>query len=411
MNERTLSVFPSFGMSGEKNQMIIVEGFINKPAPVPNGNGFSLYLVNKSGRRITLTTESADIRCGTQSDAQNPAGTIWISARADIPDSSSMNATDRTFDLILLEGQDEINRVKGAFHIYDSVAVLIHGFLASPQTFDSLQMHNDKRLLYLTFDYEKQNFETAITVLASFKVFIDTELTRKGYSGRFDIVCHSMGAQISRLWILNYPNNDNANAGKVRQWIGIAPVNHGSAGADGRLVDILAGFLNRPAFTELKTYSMTTNLLEQNERYERENAVRYRIIIGYNGRRRKLFYVWYENDRIPGFILYLLRRAGFSEGLPVPLSFDGKTKARNLSGKTYFKTYYGDGVVADCHSMLSYASTDAFDGLNHSTIIRDPDVCELIRLYLVSNPDLRMTGDFENEVEQDYHSHDQKNYS
>lgn len=398
-------------MSGEKNQTIIVQGLFHSSPHVLNQNWFSLYLINQNGRRINLTIESADIVCETQRDTQNPARTIRISARADIPDSSSLNATDRTFDVIISEGTQEISRVKNAFHIYDSVAVLIHGFLASPQTFYWLQSHEDQQILFLTFDYEKQNFETAITVLTSFKDFIDMELTQKGYLGRFDIVCHSMGAQISRLWILNYPDNDNANAARVRQWIGIAPVNHGSAEADGRLVDIIAGFLNRPAFTQLKPNSMTTNLLEQNERNERENAVKYRIIIGYNGRRRRLFYVWYEKERIPGFILTLMRKIGFCEGVPIPFSYDGKTKAYNSSGKTYFKTYYGDGVVANCHSVISYASTDAFEGLNHSTILRDEDVCELIREYLVSNPDLQLNRDFEKEVKQDYQSHHQKNLS
>jgi triacylglycerol esterase/lipase EstA (alpha/beta hydrolase family) len=44
-----------------------------------------------------------------------------------------------------------------------------------------------------------------------------------GYFGKVDIICHSMGAVVSRWYIEKL---DGRNT--IRQWIGLAPPNHGS---------------------------------------------------------------------------------------------------------------------------------------------------------------------------------------
>nr|WP_321352152.1 hypothetical protein [uncultured Methanoregula sp.] len=405
MSIQNLSISPSFGITNEENQIFTIQCKFHYTVPDPGHQHFSFCFVSETGRRINLDINSAEFSSDMTGSSQNPEKRIVFSASANLSGDFSEKCNDRTFDLVLFNGSQEIERQKNAFKIYDSIAVLIHGFLASPQTYQQLLVPKDNRILFLIFDYEYQNFETAIKILPSFNTFVEMELTQKGYTGRFDIVCHSMGAQISRLWMLNYPENNNTNATRVRQWIGVAPVNHGSAGADGHLADIVAHLLNRPAFTELKTRSTTTHLLACNEKHERENPIRYRIIIGYNGKRKHFFYVWYEKKIIPQYLLRLVGRMGFPEGLPIPISYDGKTLAYNSSDRVYFKTYYGDGVVANFHSLLSFASTDAFDGLNHSTILRDSKVCALIRRYLISNPELQQNHDFEKEIERDYLSH------
>jgi pimeloyl-ACP methyl ester carboxylesterase len=400
MSVHEIPVIPSFGMSGEKDLHVTIHYADTTGVFADNPGKVTISLINREKKKIDVTIKEVKHDTGA-----SETGTVTISAILQLPDCQLQKISGKTFDLIFSAGDRVFSISENAFEIYDSVAVLVHGFLASPRTWDQLVTPDEHRILYLKFDYEKENCIPAIDIVDAFHAFITRELTEKGYPGRFDIVCHSMGAQITRLWMLNYPANDNSHAGRIRQWIGIAPVTHGSANADGLLTDIVARILHRPAFFQLKTGSRTTKLLENNEEYETMNKVRYRIILGYNGNKKKFFYVWYENKFIPKWLLRLMTRFGLPEGLPILLAYDGSSKAYNSSAKVYYKTFFGDGVLANCLCLLPHASIDAFEGLNHSSIVRDQRVCALIRNYLADNPEVSNNGDFAREIERDYLAH------
>lgn len=404
MTDKNFTIVPSFGMSGEKQSIFIVNNY-KKISKIGQKGNFSAYLLNDNGTRISLhidKIESERIRTDLQ-DNNYEIKKIFCSV--DIPKLKSQDKNNRIFDIVILVDELVIEIIKSAFIIYDSIAVLVHGVLSSPQIWDGLIYPNIENVLFLPFDYEKWNHMPAIFVLSSFNNFISEKLQNKGYLGRFDIICHSMGAQITRLWMMNYPDNNNCNAKSIRQWIGIAPVNHGSANADGFLANICAFFLKRPAFSQLKTNSFTTELLEKNEINESNNTVRYRIIVGYNGKRIRFFYYWYETTLIPNFLLRFMKHLGLSSGLPIPLSFNGISKSYISSQKMYYNTYYGDGVVANFLSQLFYASVDAFEGLNHSTIVKNDEVCALLKEYLINNPIVNKKSDFKDLVENDLKSH------
>lgn len=404
MKSHTLSIIPSFGMSGEDNQEFIITCCFSDEFTLSSPNNLSLLLLNTTGLRIQLHIHTIWQERDDQAVPKYPGKKLTIHASTPIPDISD-ESSKRTFDLVLYDGDREIGHEKKSFFIYDSIAILVHGFLASPRTFDHVLATRDNDILFLVFNYEDKNFLPATQIQDSFHSFINRELTEKGYTGRFDIVCHSMGAQITRLWMYNYPVNNNANAVRVRQWIGIAPVNHGSAGADGFMAGIVGYLLNRPAFSELQTGSTTVKILDDNQKNEAENSVKYRVIIGYNGKKKWFFYVWYEQNFFPVWVQKILTRWGYPTGFPIPLGIRGLTRSYYRSGRVYYPTYYGDGAIANYLSILPYASIDDFEGRNHSAIMTDPDLCALVIHYLRDNPAVTRNRTFENIIESDLRSH------
>jgi len=404
MKSHTLSIIPSFGMSGEENQEFIITCRSPDDISLSSPENLSAFLFNMTGLRIQLHIHT--IR--QERDGQVVPGctgvNLTIHASGPIPNLSDKHA-ERRFDLVLYDGDREVGQEKEVFFLYDSIVVLVHGFLASPRTFDHVLATREEGILFLVFNYEDKNFLPATRIQDSFHAFITRELTGNGYFGRFDIVCHSMGAQITRLWMHSYPANNNANAVRVRQWIGIAPVNHGSAGADGFMAAIVGSLFNRPAFSELQTGSMTVKILDDNQQNEAESLVKYRVIIGYNGRKKWFFYVWYEQDFFPAGVQKILTRWGFPNGFPIPLGIRGLTRSVYRPGKVYYPTYYGDGAIANYLSMLPYASIDAFEGRNHSAIMTDPEVCASVIHYLRDNPAVTRNRAFETVIESDLRSH------
>lgn len=82
----------------------------------------------------------------------------------------------------------------------------------------------------------------------------------------------------------------------------------------------------------------------------------------------------------------IINKLGFYKGIPVPISYSGLSKTYNKNTNKYYRTYYGDGIVANRLSFLSYASLDSFEGLNHSTLINDERVYSTIEEFLINNP-------------------------
>jgi triacylglycerol esterase/lipase EstA (alpha/beta hydrolase family) len=179
------------------------------------------------------------------------------------------------------------------------------------------------------------------------------------YNGKFDIICHSMGALVTRFYIEDNP----ANAQNIGQWIGIGPVNRGAAIADTYYHRALAQQLHLdPAettkfFNELGTvvpmnspaiFSMqTTNpeIMALNEHFT-PTGINYKIIEGTNATLLTL-----------------------------------EAVEKTATGQYHF-TLAGDGVVANAQSELPGVPIYKVNGANHLTIVDDSRVIAKVIEYL-----------------------------
>jgi pimeloyl-ACP methyl ester carboxylesterase len=206
---------------------------------------------------------------------------------------------------------------------------------------------------------------------------------KSGYTGKVDIVCHSMGAMVTRLAMERDKDGSGVLYGnRIRQWIGIAPVNQGAAIADwssdfsfGLLAAVVGlGYQDVSgdgAITAMQTFSPTVGTLMK---LPRVPGVVYRVIAGYNP-------CLNDNDTA---CQNQLSSEFHNRWLKI-----GKTEARlvdqNQKVHSHAWTHYGDGVVALAQSELSGAtSTDCFSNLGHVGLPRDPGVIALVLTYLTN---------------------------
>ncbi len=193
------------------------------------------------------------------------------------------------------------------------------------------------------------------------------DLTYNGqeYTGKYDLVCHSIGALVSRWYM------EELGGGKdIRQWIGVAPVNHGAAFADfdsfsPGIIHFLINKLDKNSIYFLKTDSPVVVGLDENVEHGNPcPEVKYRVIMGYNG--------------------YPHNSAFFLGGL-----FGGRTWEKEtfpILGTNYYLTYLGDGIVANRQSFLEFAGLDYLDGYDHFMTNSDT-VINLVSNY-IANQDL-----------------------
>lgn len=122
------------------------------------------------------------------------------------------------------------NKAQKVINIHNPV-VLVHGFNSNPHCWDAMiKQFQMKGITYFSFDYGKYSREDPYQISkAMFRPFMNKLM--KEYSGKFDIVCHSMGALVSRFWMEGI-NGQSGNSNKVERWIGIGPVNKGAAVTD-----------------------------------------------------------------------------------------------------------------------------------------------------------------------------------
>ena len=223
---------------------------------------------------------------------------------------------------------------------------------------------DEKGVPYHEFDYNKIDHATgdprvyAQSLKEEVETLIKNIHERTGCYGKFDIVCHSMGAMVSRWYMEEMGGNWN-----IRQWIGIAPVNQGAAIADDILVRtlrfLIPGILSRffpgmkiddPALEHMRTNSNTVR--ELNNDGIAPN-VSYKVIVGYNGTRRESF-----------------------------CALSGRTFARNAA-QSHYLTYQGDGAVAIEQSKLPGSfGIDCVNDVNHTSILASPYVLARVLAYL-----------------------------
>ncbi len=267
--------------------------------------------------------------------------------------------------------------------------ILVHGWLASEETWTEMKQTLDnagfvRGTHYFLFNYN--GYDDPRNATGEFQTFIeqtkDTLYNASKSDGaeyarddiKFTIVCHSMGALVTRWYMELMGGAEN-----IVQWIGLAPVNHGSATAN-KIPDwVLSAFsaqLGKPALLQLRTDSDTVKALENGHLAP---GVTYRVIVGDN-----------ENNRI-GF--------GSNMGLPAVIYLffvKGQTWA-SLPGCTCtqlpkweeprgcYLTLRGDGLVANVQSWIDCADFRSYTGLDHTGLHQDRNVMNYV-LACIENP-------------------------
>ncbi|MFA4876387.1 MAG: hypothetical protein WC586_03165 [Methanoregula sp.] len=219
------------------------------------------------------------------------------------------------------------------------------------------------------FDYSDNNTGDPERIAQNLISFINNKRKENGYpEGKIDIVCHSMGALVSRYCMeVLTGSSGETDAEQVRSWIGICPVNHGAAIAD--IIDNLPCFLHAvfpsfigftPAVHAMRTDSEIVRSLKKKPQ---SSGTIYRVIAGYNSEKTP----WYKSLPLC-----------FGKTLEVTVDAEGKRK--------YAFTYFGDGVVALAQSYLEGAGLDCFEMEEHIPAPCSKKVIETILTFL-QNPD------------------------
>jgi len=277
--------------------------------------------------------------------------------------------------------------------------ILVHGWLGSEADWTAMGKTLDdagfaKNRDYFVFTYNgyddprnaTDKFQTFIEqtkdTLYNFSKFDGKEYARDDI--KFTIVCHSMGAMVTRYYM-----EVEGGAGNVTQWIGIGPVNHGAALANkipDSLLLLLNPLLGRPAVLQLKTDSDTVKALES---HHLAPGVTYRVIVGDN-----------DNNCLGfGSDIATSNEVNFF-GLPVEMYYlfvKGQTWA-SLPGCTCkplpaweaprgccYLTLRGDGAVANVQSWIDSADFRSYTGLDHIGLLRDRNVTNYV-LACAENP-------------------------
>ena len=241
--------------------------------------------------------------------------------------------------------------------------ILVHGFKSGPNTWDTLSKKLKKEgIRHFKFDYSP-GLQDPYYVANNFDYWVDNYLRDEvggiGYQGEFDIVCHSMGALVTRFWM---EENNNANAENVGQWIGIGPVNHGAA-----IADIIVDPTVAPEiYNQLNWLSkLIIKLLPTDSDAVNNMITTDPQILNLN------------NDGIaPGVIYRLIMGTNIQQ----IRNMDTVAKIND----NYQFTTRGDGVVANEQSMLIGHTSVYYFGVNHIDLPKNRYVINRVIAYLKS---------------------------
>ncbi|MFZ0011291.1 MAG: hypothetical protein WAL97_05230 [Halobacteriota archaeon] len=272
---------------------------------------------------------------------------------------------------IVTDDSNSPNNVAVAKFTAHNPVILVHGFDNEAGIQYLLLWHklmhklDTEGIRYYAFDYHSaSNEDPHATASALFEPWMNQKKTELGYgdapyNGKFDIICHSMGALVTRFYIEDNP----ANAQNIGRWIGIGPTNRGAAIADIYYHRELSQQLHLDSaeatkfFNELgavvpmnssAVFSMqTTNpeIMALNEHFT-PTGINYKIIEGTNA---TLFTV--------------------------------EAVEKTATGQYQF-TLAGDGVVANAQSELPGVPIYKVNGANHLTLVDDSRVIAKVIEYL-----------------------------
>lgn len=259
--------------------------------------------------------------------------------------------------------------------------IFVHGWRGSKQTWiDFRKNFITAGIKYFVYDYSpavtdpyNQSF--------NFTDWINTKIrsqNQNNYQGRFDIICHSMGALVSRFYI----EANSANARNVRKWVGIAPVNHGAAIADfestipSQVKLILTPFFpdlnkNTGAIVHMRTDDSETLSIENNT-FGKNAGIAYYVIMGELGTKQNITPI---DVSLLKFIWHQIKQA-----------LGDKQTIVKIADKQYGLTWQGDLVVANKQSVLNCSTNyDPFLGLDHNQIVNNPSVIDIAKQILNQN--------------------------
>jgi len=354
----TLIVTDNDGLTGSKQQNIVMK--------MPPVAAFDYYLEDPN---------NPELRNKIKFDANksnDPDGQI-VSYQWDFGDGSSLqgmvvthtytNAGDYEITLTVTDNDGLMDSQTHLYHLNVPV-ILVHGWRPVHTLWNTLKSHLEAAGIdYYIFDYSPATGDPKIYA-RQLKMDVDMLRLETGYKGKFDIVCHSMGALVTRWYMERLGGADN-----IRQWIGIAPVNNGSGLADlqrligwSKIKNLIPFLRNinflpiEPAVTEMRTGSNTVQSLKNTL----NPNVKYRVIAGIN-----------------------------SKELP-PVSnlpkFEGP-----FGGKTIFVKWFlipwltsrGDGVITLENAQIENHDIDCLR-LDHNALLNHSEVCEKVVKYLLN---------------------------
>jgi pimeloyl-ACP methyl ester carboxylesterase len=288
---------------------------------------------------------------------------------------------------------NDIDSIKSV--AWPTPVILVHGWrpLKEGDTlveWDTMKAALDKeKIPYYEFDYLPATGDP-YAYPADLEKFIFDIRASTGYTGKFDIICHSMGALVFRFYMARGDNYKN-----IRQWIGIAPVNHGTAFAD--LIDskrilylLIKPFIylyfkdigSTGAVANMRTYDSQT--IELNKSGPNHDGIMpgviYHTILGNEVPLKNQFL-----SRIMGVVEWLVSSSKEEYASYQSVKEKGYLPTRmklTRNGKTVYKwTVDGDGAVANAQSMLKNIEPIIISGVGHNDLTKDPTVIDLIIKY------------------------------
>ena len=251
-------------------------------------------------------------------------------------DLSFANVREGLYDVVVTSPSGATRSLAKGFHVNPVPVVLIHGIKSNGTIWLPLEGALMKEgIPFWNFEYNTWFSPTSsATDLAEFikdqRSTFRRDLYPNGYPGKIDIVCHSMGAIVSR-W---YMEKLSGGSG-VRQWIGIAPAHGGSAAADyvgdmPRWLAVAANVLGGPALAQLSTTSDAVENLGP-----LSPSTKYRVIAGWNPT--------HSSDFGYGFFKRTLAKRQIAPGVD-----------------EYYYTHSGDMIVATAQSLQPGMDFEAF---------------------------------------------------
>ena len=256
--------------------------------------------------------------------------------------------------------------------------LLVHGWNSHPGIWNRLGRRLDAAAIpFWKFDHSRMQDSSLEDIAFALGDFIHACRREKGYDGRIDIVCHSMGTCIARYFL--EVMDGAARTENVRRLIGIGSPNNGSVLAElffnpeygPKIIGQLSGVFTPQGFDPgadplVQDVRPGSRTMQQLRSAGLRRDITYHMIVTANP------------DSIPAFF---------------PL-FGGKTW-ESSGGGAYSMTGNGDGIVAHSESVLPGLTLDVLpagrddpmdlipvDHYCHINLLRNPRVIERILDYL-----------------------------